>query len=106
MKTLTVKLYLSPYALTKPEDIHKAPERELAGLHIVADDANYSPEGYVLVGQGTVQFDLLPLSDVVGGAVQMMTAKREDVLARAEVAATELTRRINEMLCLTHSTGA
>jgi hypothetical protein len=106
MKTLPVKLYLSPYAPTKPEDIHKATLHDLAGLHIVADDANYQPDGYVLVGQGTVSFDLLPLSDIVGGAVLMMTAKKQDIMSRAEVATRELDQRINEMLCLTHSTGA
>jgi hypothetical protein len=105
MKTLPVKLYLSPYSHLKCEDIHKATLHDLAGLHIVADDANYTPDGYVLVGVGTVSFELIPLSDVIGGAVLMLSAKKQDIMSRAEVATRELDQRINEMLCLTHSTG-
>lgn len=63
----------------------------------------WADDGYVLVGEAHIEIDLLPTKDVTTHAVATLRKQKENMLAAAQAAATQIEGRIQSLLAIEHS---
>jgi len=95
----TTRAWLPAYSTLKPLDLIESSDEQIV-RQLVFTTGDMSASDWTLVGQATISVDLPEKSEVIEGAVASLKARKQRVLADAQVSANAIERQIQELQCL------
>lgn len=95
----TTKAWLPAHSSLQPLDLTTASDEQIV-RHLFFTMGDMSTSDWTLVGQASITVDLPEKSEVIEGAVASLKARKQRVLADAQVSANAIERQIQELQCL------
>jgi hypothetical protein len=99
--TGTTKAWMTEYCGIGPEQL-KSGDPKVIVKSLQFSHLDMQTEGWVLVGEAEITVTIKSTDEIVGHQVDALKAKKQNVLAQAEMEATQIERRIQELLAITY----